>query len=232
MKNIIYKKDHQLPVLVIVHILMFFLLKLALQVQFNKVENTNPYDYYDAQKLEEYLGLIYFCSSLIIIYNLYNDIKSDNNSISKILIFFLVSYVFYVFEDVNGLSIPFHTKRNDSLTYYSYYYSFLPYCFLIFKYSIIGIKEDITLEIKERLGNKHHEKLDDLDTLLSLDLLSTKQHKKKKKKEKLDKIKADLKETEEYNLLTKSKIIGLLTEQEFDDKVSFLMKKKYKDSKN
>ncbi|SHG32074.1 hypothetical protein SAMN05444396_10880 [Flavobacterium segetis] len=222
MKNIIYKKDHQLPVLVIVQILIFFLIKLALQVQFNKVDNTNPYDYYDAKQLEEYLGLLYFCSSLVIIYNLYNDIKSDNNSISKILIFFLVSYVFYLLEDVNGLAIPFYTKRRDSLTYYSYYYSFLPYCYLIFKYSIIGIKEDITVEIKERLENRHNEKLDDLDTLLSLNLLSTKQHKKK----------ADLKETEEYNLLTKSKTIGLLTEQEFNDKVSFLVNKKYKDSKN
>jgi hypothetical protein len=59
-----------------------------------------------------------------------------------------------------------------------------------------------------------------------MDLISQEEYNEKKEIGTKEKIRIEMKDTEEYNLLLKSKEKGLLTEQEFNTKIENLISRK------
>ncbi len=172
------------------------------------------------ESLKTQFAAIYLISGSIILYLLLKS-KNNVNFIIVFLYFFIIIYTIYPFK--GGFSVPIEPQIYTNLKYYSYYYSFLPYIYLIINYSIIGVKVDVTKQVQQKKENTHNEITDDLDKLFKLNLLSQKEYLNKKEIHIKEKIREDLKKTEEYGLLFKSKQKGLLTEEEFNSKFESLV---------
>ncbi len=92
---------------------------------------------------------------------------------------------------------------------------------------IIGKQIDITEEVKNKIDVSHKENLNDLESLLKLELISQEEYNEKREFRVKEMIRIEIKETEEYILLIKSKQKGLLSDDEFNTKVENLVVKKY-----
>jgi hypothetical protein len=243
MKTIIIKRSYGLAIFAIFHFLLFAITKFIIYKNIIEIDNSlavvvdsreafdNVYRLKDS--LETNFGILYALSALVIAYILYLEIKNSRGNIrvnALGLLIFLFCYVFYAFGQNSSIELHPDTRGYSSFEFYSYYVIFIPYLYLIYKYSIVGIKEDITIEVKNKKDEKHIDSLEDLDKLLKLNLLTNQEHQQKKELQKKNKIREDIKETEEYNLLIKSKAIGLINEDEFNMKIKGLIDKIYKEN--
>ena len=93
---------------------------------------------------------------------------------------------------------------------------FIPHIYYIYKYSIVGIKIDITNQVEKEYKNT----INDLQHLTELGLLSKSESDAKKEKKLKEKIMKGIKDTKEYTLLNKAKNDGILTQAEFDLKIA------------
>ncbi len=233
MRTIIIKKNQKYILFAIIHFLLFVLIKnviLRILIEENNFTVGNEFGFITSY--EGYFGSLYAISSLFIANLLYTDIKTNNENkrISIGLLIGLFWYVFYAFGQNSSIELHPDTRGYSSFEFYSYYVIFIPYLYLIYTHSIVGIKEDITIEVKNKKDEKHIDSLEDLDKLLKLNLLTNQEHQQKKELQKKNKIREDIKETEEYNLLIKSKAIGLINEDEFNMKIKGLIDKIYKEN--
>lgn len=239
MNTVVTKRDFKYAILFTVHIALFFIIYMYFQKATNDIKNQvdTMYDSYKHVTSEQYMpyylqleslktqfAILYAISALIILYVLFKA-KNKINIIISLLLLFTMIYVCYPFK--GDFTVPIEPTSYADLTYYSYYYLFLPYGYLIFKYSIIGIKEDVTEQVKQKEENIHNDKTDDLDKLFRLNLLSEDEYLSKKEVHVKEKIRVELKDTEEYSLLLKSKQKGLLTDEEFTSKFENLVILKY-----
>lgn len=242
MNTIVTKRGFKHVILFIIHFTLFFAIYTSFQKEANNTriqttklfsENDNvteeqymPY-YSKSDSINSQFGVLYAFSALVVIFMLYKDLQKSRDIMVVMLLVITIIYVLYPYR--GDFSVPIETKGFENLTYYSYYYSFFSYGYLIFKYSIIGIKEDITKQVRQEVEVVHNNMTDDLDRLFKLNLLSKDEYLSKKEIHIKEKIKVDLKETEEYNLLVKSKSIGLINEVEFNTKLNGLIENAYKD---
>lgn len=152
----------------------------------------------------------------------YNDVNKkkviiENNGF--IFIPFLFIYIVTCFNDI--FKYPIEDK------YLMSYFIFLPYLYIVYDKIIIGKQVDITKQVKDKIDNSHKDNLNDLKDLLKMDLISQGEYEDKKEFHTKEKIRTEIKETEEYNLLLKSKQKGLLSEDEFKTKAENLVNRKY-----
>ena len=117
-------------------------------------------------------------------------------------------------------------SANEDDRYFISLLIFLPFLFYIYKESIIGKTIDITEEVKNKIETKHEDSISDLNKLLEMELISQEEYNEKKEFRIKEKIRTEIKDTEEYSLLFTSKQKGLLTEEEFNTKVENLVSKR------
>lgn len=239
MQNIIKKRDFKYVIFLLVHILLFYLIYTYFQQAISNIKNqmSSLHSLYDKVQDKQYtsyflqeeslktqFATLYLISGSIILYLLLKA-KNNANYIVVFLFFFIIIYTIYPFK--GGFSIPIEPKEYTNLEYYSYYYSFLPYIYLVVNYSIFGIKVDVSKQVQQKEEDIHNDITDDLDKLFKLNLLSREEYLNKKEKHLKEKIRTDLKKTEEYELLLKSRQKGLLTEEEFNLKFENLVSINY-----
>jgi hypothetical protein len=141
----------------------------------------------------------------------------ENNGFLFVPLLFI--YIVVCFNDL------FNYQIQDR--YLMSYFIFLPYLYLIYDKIIIGKQIDITQEVKSKVDSSHKENLNDLDNLLKLDLITMEEYNEKREFRVKEKIRIEIKQTEEYTLLQKTKQKGLLSEDEFNTKVENLVNRKY-----
>lgn len=168
-------------------------------------------------------GLIIIGFSILICVFLFFTLKSKND---KILLFIIPFLLFIIIENAHGIEI--NVKKDDE--YCISLLIFLPFLFFIYKETIAGEKIDITEDIKSKAHINHEDNLKDLNKLLEMKLISQEEYDNKKESRTKERIRIEIKDTEEYNLLFKSKQKGLLTEQEFNIKIESLVSKKLQNS--
>jgi phage shock protein PspC (stress-responsive transcriptional regulator) len=153
-------------------------------------------------------------------YNAINKKKVviENNGFLFVPILFM--YIVICFNDV--FNYPIKDK------YLMSYFIFIPYLYVIYDRIIVGKQIDISEEIQNKIEISYKENLDDLDSLLKLELISQDEYNEKKEFRVKEKIRIEIEDTEEYSLLIKSKQKGLLSEAEFKAKLENLVDKKYK----
>lgn len=176
--------------------------------------------------LEYQFGGVIALFALIIFYNLSKYFKLTKHKL--VLLIIEVILVWSVFSSTTT-EIRLNAIKDDN--YFISLLIFAPFLFLIYHNTVLGKRVDITEDIKEKETSVHNDKINDLDKLFKLNLISEEEYRQKKEFQVKSKISAEVKETEEYNLLSKSKQKGLLTEEEFNAKVENLVTKKHNTEK-
>ncbi len=110
-----------------------------------------------------------------------------------------------------------------------FYLTFVPYAYLIFKYSIFGIKVDISDELSQTLEIQVDEEIQKLKTLQNADILTTKEVETKTKIIVIEKMKKEVILSKEYDLLCQLEKSGTLTSQEVQLKIEELVNKRYEE---
>jgi hypothetical protein len=139
--------------------------------------------------------------------------------------------VFIIFIDliVDNAYINNEVYRESNLYLWDYLI-FIPHLFLIYKYTFLGETVDLSSEIKHNEEKKFSNSLGDLKKLLEQGQISDEEFNVKKEVILKKKIEMEIKLTEEYKLLEKTKDTGLINESEFGLKFKNLIDKKYRES--
>lgn len=207
--------------------------KLNAQLYLNNVELgklghpelEQSYDslYIKIRSFEEYFGVAIVLMSCIIFYFISTYLKSIK---AKFIAFLMELCLVWMVFSMTTSELRLNAHEDDK--YFISLLIFLPFLFFIYHNSIIGKTVDISSEMKGKAERLHNEDLNDLDNLFKLNLISEEEYNKKKDSRRKDKIIVELKDSEEYNLLVKSKQKGLLTEDEFKIKFENLVNNEYK----
>lgn len=192
----------------------------------SKLIESKTYPLYDKTRdLEWQFGFIIIFFTIISFLILVGKYKSLKDNFLLFLTFaFLDWSIFAITQSREDCDTLLNVYKNDN-----YFVSLLflcPFLYFIYKETIIGQKIDITEDIKNKAHINHEDSLKDLNKLLEMDLISQEEYNEKKELRTKEKTRTEIKDTEEYNLLLKSKEKGLLTEQEFKTKVENLVSKK------
>ncbi|WP_297869552.1 hypothetical protein [uncultured Flavobacterium sp.] len=115
-------------------------------------------------------------------------------------------------------------------TYFFNYLLFIPHLFIIYRKTFIGEIIDLSNEIINKEEKKFSNSLEDLKKLLELGQISEQEFNSKRETILKKKIETEIKLTEEYKLLEKTKNTGLINEDEFKFKFFNLIEKKYHES--
>lgn len=181
--------------------------------------------FYDKQVLLEIsFGILYLVSALIIAFLIKYYYKKDY--VGLILIICLGLYVWYPYLCTGDINIHL-TGGYSSIEYYFYILHLFPYLFLIYKETYVGETFDITAEVKIKEETKHQDILTDLNDLFKMGLITEEEYVIKKEQKIKEKISNEIRQTQEYKLLLKSKEKGLLNEVEFKSKLEILINENY-----
>ena len=175
------------------------------------------------RSFEEYFGVAIVLISCVIFYFISTYLKSIK---AKFIAFLMELCLVWVVFSMTTSELRLNAHDDDK--YFISLLVFLPFLFFIYHNSLIGNKVDISSEIKGKAERLHNEDLNDLDNLFKLNLISKEEYNKKKDSRRKDKIIVELKDSDEYNLLVKSKQKGLLTDDEFKMKFENLVNNEYK----
>lgn len=178
--------------------------------------------YSDIESFEIQFGGLIVLFGFIIFYNLskyFNQLKHQ-----FVLLIIELIFVWIIFS-CTTTEMKLNAIKNDR--YYISLLIFIPYLYFIYHNSIIGKKLDVAGKIKIKKEIILNEKINDLNKLYELNLISHEDYVEKKEILTKEKMKEDIIETEEYSLLLKSKQKGLLNEVEFNTKVDNLINKKF-----
>ncbi|WP_396164871.1 SHOCT domain-containing protein [Flavobacterium sp.] len=239
MRTVIIKREYKSLLAFLIFISLFLIIRQNfannIEVLYNKwtsIQFTNQsLPWVELEKLvspymlkirdiERNFGFLIIFFSILIFSFLTTKLKSKNEKIS---LFFISSFLVFIITDI-ARGIEISIKEKDE--YYLSLLIFLPFSYFIYKETIMGQKIDITEEIKNKANVNHDDNLKDLNKLLEMDLISQEEYNEKKELGTKEKIRIEMKDTEEYNLLLKSKEKGLLTEQEFNTKIENLISHK------
>lgn len=108
---------------------------------------------------------------------------------------------------------------------------FIPYLYFIYFETIVGTKSDITNQVKKKDLEKYSDDLFDLQKLLEKGLISQDEYNNKLEIHTKEKLKKDIKDTEDYNLLLQAKQKKLISEDEFNIKIENLINLKFQNEK-
>lgn len=232
MRKIITKKNYLFLIGLILHFLILLSIKIYYSNILNNIDTQLQHTNYETQISQwdslnslqsEYrwlFGITYFITFCISALCMIGDAVYHKK---YIFIFFALSMLLVAY-------IPFFDQA--SVHVYkpnSFYYIFFPLIFYVYYINrdvIEGKKEDKTEEIKNKIETKHEDSISDLNKLLEMELISQEEYNEKKEFRIKEKIRTEIKDTEEYSLLLTSKQKGLLTEEEFNTKVENLASKK------
>lgn len=179
--------------------------------------------YKEISVVEGQYGWVIVIFALLVFYNLSKYFKTIKH---KFILFLIeLSLVFLVFSMTTS-ELRLNAHEDDK--YFISLLIFLPFLYFIYHNSLIGKTVDISTKIKGKTEQLHNEDLNDLENLFKLNLISKEEYNKKKDFRIKDKIRVELEDSEEYNLLVKSKLKGLLTEEEFKIKFENLVNNEYK----
>jgi hypothetical protein len=222
--------DFSIFLLIFLYIRWYFVDKLRIlkdEIELNLPNQKLVNSLFDKRDSFEYqCGFFIILFALLITYNLSKYFKSAKHKIG--LVVFQLLNLLIIFSITNS-EIKFNPIEND--IYFFSLLIFVPFLPIIYFRTIEGKKVDVTEIIKEETVKEYSDNVDDLEKLLKLNLLSEKEYNEKKELQIKEKIRSEIKESEEYNLLLKSKQKGLLTENEFNIKVEHLINLKYQKEK-
>lgn len=227
--TIIIKRNYKPLIDFSIFILIFLFARIyfsniikVLDGKINSINSNSNNIYSEIESFEVKFGVLIVLFAFIIFYNLSKYFKLTKYKIVLLLI--EVILVWSIFSNTTT-QMKLNPVKDD--TYFISLLIFLPFLFFIYHNTIIGKKVDITEKIKDKEEIIHNDKTDDLDKLFKLNLLSEDEYLSKKEVHIKEKIRVELKDTEEYSLLLKSKQKGLLTDEEFTSKFENLVTLKY-----
>lgn len=232
MRTIITKRNYSFLIGLILHFFILLSIKMYCCNILNNIDTQLLHTNYETQSSQWYslnslqseyrwlFGITYFITFCISALFMIGDAIYRKK---YIFIFFALSMLLVVYA-------PFLGKASVHVYYPdSFYYIFFPLIFYVYYINrdvIEGIKEDKTEEIKSQIETKHEDNINDLNKLLEMELISQEEYNEKKEFRIKEKMRTEIKDTEEYSLLLTSKQKGLLTEEEFNTKVENLVSKK------
>lgn len=178
--------------------------------------------YSEIESFEIQFGGVIVLFAFITFYNLSKSFKLIKY---KFVLFLIeVILVWSIFSNTTT-QMKLNAIKDDN--YFISLLIFAPFVFFILFDTFVGKKYDITEQVKDKETIIHNDKISDLYKLFELDLISEEEYNQKKEFSIKEKFKREVKETENYSLLLKSKQKGLLTEEEFKIKVENLVNLKY-----
>lgn len=196
-----------------------------------EVDDTNWQNYLDFQRSQEDILakvlLVSVIFSLIIIIKKIKDFKSG---IEKLILGVWFIYVISIIVGLIDRQMYGDYAYRICNTYFINYLLFIPHLFIIYRQTFVGETVDLSNEIKHNEEKKFSNSLGDLKKLLKLGQISEQEFNSKKETILKKKIETEIKLTEEYKLLEKTKNTGLITEEEFKLKLNNLIDKKYRES--
>jgi len=172
--------------------------------------------------LEEYFGLTILIMSFIIFLNLSSYFKNIKH---KIFVFIVEFCLVWTIFSCTTTELRLNAVEDDN--YFISLLIFMPFLYFVYHISIIGKTIDITGEIKRKNERLLNEGLNDLDKLLKLNLLTKEEYNQKKEFQIKEKLKIEIKDSEEYILLSKSRQKGLFSKDEFKIKFEELINANY-----
>ena len=218
-----------------------FLVLFATKKYYEYLENlSNPFlfsgderesnFYRDINSKQDILANVLMISVILSLILIIKKIKT-HKSITEILI--LVIWFIYVISIIVGLidrTMEGYYAYSICNTYFINYLLFIPHLFIIYRQTFVGETVDLSNEIKHNEEKKFSNSLGDLKKLLELGQISEQEFNSKKEAILSKKIETEIKLTEEYKLLEKTKNTGLINEEEFKLKLNNLIDKKYRES--
>lgn len=168
--------------------------------------------------LEQQFGIVIIVFSIIIFYNLSRYFKTIPHKVVILLI--EISLVLIIFSNTSS-EVNINAFKDDN--HFLSLLIFLPFLYFIYHLSIVGSTIDISSQINNEDERLHSENLNDLDKLLGLNLISKEEYLKKKEFKIKERIMVEIRNSEKYKLLLKSKKNGILTEDEFVKKLEDLV---------
>jgi hypothetical protein len=221
-------------------ILNFIVLFIA-KIYYEYLENlSNPFlfsgderesnFYREINSKQDSLANILFASVILSIILVFNKIKKFKSGLEKLI---LVIWFIYIISIIVGLidrEMDGGYAYKICKTYLINYLLFIPHLFLIYRLTFLGETVDLSSEIKHNEEKKFSNSLGDLKKLLEQGQISDEEFNVKKEVILKKKIEMEIKLTEEYKLLEKTKDTGLINESEFSLKFKNLIDKKYRES--
>ncbi len=225
----------------IITILNFIVLFIA-KIYYEYLENLdNPFVfsgderesnfYREINSKQDILANILIISVILSIIIIIKKIKDFKSGIEKLI---LVVWFIYVISIIVGLiDREMHGDYAYRIykTYFINYLLYIPHLFIIYRQTFVGDTVDLSNEIKHNEEKKFSNSLGDLKKLLELGQISEQEFNSKKETILKKKIETEIKLTEEYKLLEKTKNTGLINEEEFSLKFKNLIDKKYHELK-
>jgi hypothetical protein len=224
----------------LITILNFIVLYIA-KIYYEYLENVNnPFlfsgderegnFYLEINSKQDILANILFASVILSIILVFNKIKKFKSGLEKLI---LVIWFIYIISIIVGLvdrEMDGGYAYRICKTYLISYLLFIPHLFLIYRLTFLGETVDLSSEIKHNEESKFSNSLGDLKKLLEQGQISDEEFNVKKEVILKKKIEIEIKLTEEYKLLEKTKDTGLINESEFSLKYKNLIDKRYRES--
>lgn len=188
---------------------------------YSKIDELTPPYYDKIFRLADNYGFTIVLFSIVIFFILLKKPKNKKSKFYLLLTIIIIDWIIF-----SSTTSTIRLSANEDDRYFISLLIFLPFLFYIYKESIIGKIIDITEEVKNKIETKHEDSISDLNKLLEMELISQEEYNEKKEFRIKEKIRTEIKDTEEYSLLFTSKQKGLLTEEEFNTKVENLVSKR------
>lgn len=212
----------------------FFVFKFeSIDLKFSKVYsdgNNSELAYYaifdEIRSYETFYGIVIVLFALVIFFLLVKRFKDKENKYALFVLEFVI--VFIIFS-LTSTELKLNAIKEDN--YLISLLIFFPYFYFIYFETILGTKSDITEQVKKKDLKKYSDDLLDLHKLHKKDLISEEEYKNKLEIKSKEKLRKEIKDTEEYYLLFQAKRKELITEDEFNIKIENLINIKFENEK-
>jgi hypothetical protein len=229
-------RSYKYLIITILNFLALFIAKIYYEYIDNleykgEVEDSNWQNYLDFQRSQEdILAKVLMVSVLLSVIIIIRKIKDFKSGIEKLILGVWFIYVISIIVGLIDRQMYGDYAYRICKTYFINYLLFIPHLFIIYRQTFVGDTVDLSNEIKYNEEKKFSNSLGDLKKLLELGQISEQEFNSKKETILKKKIETEIKLTEEYKLLEKTKNTGLINEDEFKFKFFNLIEKKYRES--
>lgn len=229
-------RSYKYLIITILNFLALFIAKIYYEYIDNleykgEVDDTNWQNYLDFQRSQEdILAKVLMVSVILSLIIIIKKIKDFKSAIEKLILGVWFIYVISIIVGLIDREMYGSYAYRICKTYFINYLLFIPHLFIIYRQTFVGETVDLSNEIKHNEENKFSNNLGDLKKLLELGQISEQEFNSKKETILKKKIETEIKLTEEYKLLEKTKNNGLINEEEFKFKLFNLVEKKYRES--
>lgn len=186
--------------------------------------------YREINSKQDILANVLMISVILSLILIIKKIKDFKSGIEKLILGVWFIYVISIIIGLIDREMRGEYAYVICNTYFINYLLFIPHLFIIYRQTFVGETVDLSNEIKHNEEKIFSNSLGDLKKLLELGQISEQEFNSKKETILKKKIETEIKLTEEYKLLAKTKNTGLINEEEFKLKLNNLIDKKYCES--